>query len=275
MRKIVNIPVGCRERYVPLEHPSLRRWVELGTHLSGVSDLIQPYCVGAPETHSIMLIATTGGSGVARTLTQEYALEPGTLLISVPGPGIEWAPREEQWSLVWWYLKPSAHWSHLLRGGTRLQAMPEAALLSAMVDGLISRLGRGDHVGDAADQALSEAILAQLEAVGPTTLPSEEPLGRLWQEVASRLHEPWPLAALAQRLRVSVPTFQRQMHRRHGTSAHRMLLELRMRRAWELVRRTEYPLRVIAEQVGYADAFTFSAAFHRHHGCTPSSLRGA
>jgi AraC-like DNA-binding protein len=46
-----------------------------------------------------------------------------------------------------------------------------------------------------------------------------------------------------------------------------------MARAEELLRRTDYPLRAIADQLGFADQFGFSSAFRRHRGCSPSSFR--
>jgi len=280
LRKTISIPASCRERYVPLERPESARWRELGIHHSGVSDLVGGYHIGIPEQRSLMLIATVGGAGEAWGAVDRFALTPGTLLINPPGEGIAFATAQDAWSMVWWYLRPIACWQRLLQGPTRLQALRGAALLYAMTDSLIVRLGVAGGqaaTSDRASVALGDAILTQLEELAPQgeTPVEQAPLRQMWSEVEQRLEEPWPVAELARRMRVSVPTLQRLMHRTYQRSTHQYLLELRMRRAAELLLRSTYPLRVIAARVGFADSFTFSAAFHRHHGRPPSALRRA
>lgn len=58
-----------------------------------------------------------------------------------------------------------------------------------------------------------------------------------------------------------------------GTSPHRMLTDIRMKKAWELL---ESGLRVstVADRVGYRHLSSFSAAFERHYGRTPKSVAG-
>ncbi|MEG1770820.1 MAG: helix-turn-helix transcriptional regulator, partial [Comamonas sp.] len=59
-----------------------------------------------------------------------------------------------------------------------------------------------------------------------------------------------------------------------GTSPHRMLTDIRMKKAWELL---ECGLRVstVADRVGYRHLSSFSAAFERHYGRTPKSVARA
>lgn len=59
-----------------------------------------------------------------------------------------------------------------------------------------------------------------------------------------------------------------------GTSPHRMLTGIRMKKAWELL---ESGLRVstVAERVGYRHLSSFSAAFERHFGRTPKAVARA
>ncbi|WP_200768861.1 helix-turn-helix transcriptional regulator [Vibrio nigripulchritudo] len=56
-----------------------------------------------------------------------------------------------------------------------------------------------------------------------------------------------------------------------GTSPHRMLTDIRMQNAWELL---ETGLRVstVTSQVGYQHLSSFSAAFERYYGRTPKSV---
>lgn len=62
--------------------------------------------------------------------------------------------------------------------------------------------------------------------------------------------------------------------RKHfGTSPHRLLTELRMRRAWELLE-TGCQVAQAAYRVGYRHPANFSAAFTRFYGRTPKSVFG-
>lgn len=58
-----------------------------------------------------------------------------------------------------------------------------------------------------------------------------------------------------------------------GTSPHRFLLDLRMRRAWALLE-SGCQVAQAAWQVGYAHPTNFSAAFMRYFGRTPKSVSG-
>ena len=59
----------------------------------------------------------------------------------------------------------------------------------------------------------------------------------------------------------------------YGTSPHRLLTELRMRRAWELLE-TGCQVAQAAYRVGYRHPANFSAAFARFHGRAPKSVFG-
>ena len=59
----------------------------------------------------------------------------------------------------------------------------------------------------------------------------------------------------------------------YGTSPGRLLTELRMRRAWELLE-TGCQVAQAAYRVGYRHPANFSAAFTRFHGRTPKSVFG-
>jgi AraC-like DNA-binding protein len=52
-----------------------------------------------------------------------------------------------------------------------------------------------------------------------------------------------------------------------------MVFRLRMLRAEEVLRNTNYALKSIAPNIGYANAFAFSSAFKRHAGTSPKQYR--
>lgn len=56
-----------------------------------------------------------------------------------------------------------------------------------------------------------------------------------------------------------------------GTSPHRMLTDIRMQKAWELLE-TGLHVSTVAYRVGYQHLSSFSTAFERYHGRTPKSV---
>lgn len=245
-------------------------WRSLGVVRAGLSDVVRGYHIRIPRQAQIMLIASTRGRGYAREGGVRFTLTPRTLLINPPCAPVEFGIAGEDWQMVWWYLRPGPSWTSLLAGGTRLQPFAHGRLLAELQEALIQRLARAETEIARQIGATIAAHLCELASLAPA---ADDPLGRLWAEVEDRLHEPWPVATLAARLRCSIPTLQRRLHRRFGRSAGKLLVESRMRRALELLERTEHPLRVIATQVGYSDPFTLSAAMRRHYGRSPQALR--
>lgn len=55
------------------------------------------------------------------------------------------------------------------------------------------------------------------------------------------------------------------------TSPYRMLMDIRMKKAWELLETGLY-VSTVAYRVGYEHLSSFSAAFERHYGRTPKSV---
>lgn len=98
-------------------------------------------------------------------------------------------------------------------------------------------------------------------------------LASLWSRVADRPRGPWDAAALATSLGVSRTSLFRIVRRHHGTTPARVVERLRMDEARRLLAESRHPIEVIADQIGYASAFSFSTAFKRVVGLSPSRFR--
>ncbi len=78
------------------------------------------------------------------------------------------------------------------------------------------------------------------------------------------------LADLSGLLDLSRYQFLRRFARSVGMTPHAWLLQLRLEKACQLLRRTDNPHKDIAAEVGFFDESHFSRAFKRHYGVTPS-----
>ena len=58
-----------------------------------------------------------------------------------------------------------------------------------------------------------------------------------------------------------------------GSSPQKFLTEIRMEEAEHLLKDTDRSIQNIADSIGYGDSFTFSKAFRKSRGCSPTDFR--
>ncbi|MCY1404197.1 putative HTH-type transcriptional regulator [compost metagenome] len=93
------------------------------------------------------------------------------------------------------------------------------------------------------------------------------------QHLASHLHEARDLDSVARHLHRSARTLRRHLQQRN-TSFQQVLDEVRYDKARQLLKDTDLPIYLIAEQLGYSETASFRHAFQRWSGSCPSLFRG-
>ena len=100
-----------------------------------------------------------------------------------------------------------------------------------------------------------------------------------WQQkrvaayIEERVADDIPLATLAELARLSPYHFSRSFKHSFGLPPHRYHANRRIERAKQLLANREPSITKIALDVGFSETSTFSAAFHRLTGQTPSRYR--
>lgn len=102
---------------------------------------------------------------------------------------------------------------------------------------------------------------------------SDPVLAPALQAFHDRPSQGWTVSALAAESGVSRALFAKRFTAVMGRPPLTYLTECRMDEAEVLLSDTDLTIARIAENVGYADAFGFSAAFKRHRGMSPNALR--
>ncbi len=85
--------------------------------------------------------------------------------------------------------------------------------------------------------------------------------------------EPLDVAALARHAHVSPTHFIRRFKEAFGETPHQYVLSRRVERAQELLRNTQLSVTEICFEVGFQSLGSFSSAFHRVAGTTPTAYR--
>ena len=273
IRKISSIPATCREQYLDLESPYARSLRDIGVVFGGVSDLRPGYRIGAPHTSRIMIIATVSGEGDFRTPGLDWVLDRGSLLVAPPVCGWTFGVSADTWRIAWAYLADLPRWTEARAAGVCLRpAWPVRGFERCM-------LGYMDSSAHRERAGLYALLIASYlhQMLSPDTDSQREPFRRkvdnLLAQVRRTPDRPWTIDGIAAELNMSVSTLQRRVKHHYGTTVWQLVLRARMETAEQLLRGTDYPLKVIADRVGYADEFVFSTAFKRHAGVSPRGFR--
>ena len=78
---------------------------------------------------------------------------------------------------------------------------------------------------------------------------------------------------VARRVATSRRQLQRAFAEVGGTTFRHHMTEVRMRKAAEMLRNDDLPIREVARRVGYRQPAQFAKAFRRHIGVAPSAYR--
>ena len=81
------------------------------------------------------------------------------------------------------------------------------------------------------------------------------------------------IESLADKMNFSRGYLRYMFHKSEGMSIRQYLTNIRINRAKDLLKNSDYTITLIASSVGYDDIFQFSRFFISHVGCSPSKYR--
>ncbi len=176
--------------------------------------------------------------------------------------------------------------SDIVRGGTvdfEMRYPIDDPLASQMVSTIAHEMENGflDRIlVDALNTALAARIVRLFVdpskiALEPSNGLSRERLQRVCDYIEAHLDDPLTLADLAGVACLSRYHFSRSFKQAAGVGPQRYVMQRRIERAKTLMRRTNQPLALIAQEVGLADQSHLTSLFRREMGVTPGRYRAA
>lgn len=263
-----HIGPTCREWVLlPERSPALRRarfaWV-------GHSVVRSPYRIVRLKSRYAHALAAVSGEGRVVIDGRVVRWRPGQVLLAPQGEDHAFeVAGAGPWRIAWAFWDDLAG-ERLLAGTATRLIKAEATDFVATVE-LVAREGLGE-AEPAAMQALVTLLQTHLRRIIGAT-PKDARLVKLWEEVEADLAHAWTAAELARRAATSEEHLRRLCHRHYRCSPMSYVSQRRMHRAAVLLRASGAKVETIAEQVGFASVYAFSAAFKRWSGLPPARFR--
>lgn len=281
IRETLMIGSDCQERFLPLSTPQLTFLREHGVSFAGMSTLRGQYEIRRNNNHAHLVLYTLGGKGWLKADGKTVTLGEGSVWISAEGNAQEYGLKGETWEILWFDLANRPPWNIIEKIGTAIRKSDLGIRFHEIMDILMWE-SETDHThASRIIQLCSEVILSFLEREFVFEYDEND------YQITSKLHDlfynkvkaqiryPWTVKELCTQseLYVSATHFSRLCLQHFKLSPMKMVSQLRMERAVELLHGSNYSILQISELVGYENYFAFSTAFKRHHGVAPRDYR--
>lgn len=227
-----------------------------------------------------LLVATTGGRGRFGHAGGDLLVAPGDWVLLRPGTphdyGVE--PELERWDLLWAHFQPREDWLAFLD-------WPAVAggLMRLRVEGedLATRFSAVHAVAVGTEprrEALAyngfEALLLALDAHNARPAEAGDPrLARAVAFIGDHLGEKLLVADVAAAAGLSPSRLAHLFRQARGETVQAHIELRRMQLAADLLRRTSFPVKQIADAAGFESQFYFSQRFRRWAGVPPAQFR--
>ncbi|PHR95090.1 MAG: hypothetical protein COA80_11410 [Leeuwenhoekiella sp.] len=122
-------------------------------------------------------------------------------------------------------------------------------------------------------QLLREVISSHSELTGPLAALQDRQLRGLVLAIIDEPGGDWCVETMSKQAFLSPSAFADRCHKQTGMAPKKLVDQLRLQRARMLLKNTQLPLELIAEQLGYQSATAFSRFFKRYEGVSANSYR--
>lgn len=279
LRHIDIIGPRCRESFLPIHQPAGKTLAAHGIKGAGISDLRPKYRLNRPYIEGKryhVLFFCYGGSAELYTPESDYVVNEGELLVIPAGVSYILELKAPRWQTVWFDIKDDGKWKKIMGNKVALRKTRymmqikhemEEFLAESKVHGKSNML-----ITDLLSELIIRYIMLELCPKGMHVRPPE-PFERIWHQVDQELKRKWKLEELARCVHMSSRNFTRQIQKYYQCSPMKMVSNLRLERAKEYLRNTDYKLAYIGNVVGFEGPYIFSAAFKRYTGLSPLEFR--
>lgn len=279
IRESITIPRGTNEYFLHFGSNGLEDLNTIGIMLAGITRTVRGYCVSRqPPLFSFLGIVLKGALHIDSGNGEEMKLGAGTTFI-IPSHTSSTYSAQSPTDFLWFHIRDNTFSGDIVGKGIVHSPLVHGQELIDYATHFSneSRNQRPDN--GVAMTYLASLIRLQIlrifESFGSEFNREglRERINRAVREMAQKADQDWSVNTLAGYAGLSVSQLYREVRREFDKSPGDIINEVRLRHASELLLHSSYKLHDIAEMTGYSDAFSFSRAFKRFTGRSPSSFR--
>jgi AraC-like DNA-binding protein len=267
----VSMHDSCRERFITQQQIAGLHEQEI--HMAGLADMREQYLVErkGPSMHTLLF--TVQGEGVLETLDETQPLLASSLAVLPAGKPFRFSIGQhcKHWQMAWLLLDVKKLWLGSPLNEQKVVASEYAesvwALLSLMIAAHCNPVKQGVWLNELA-ASLESALL-----LGAGQNTAQQRVKSAFEQASLQLHQRWSVKDIATMSYLSEAHLNRITIKLFNRSAYQHLLFLRMEKAKELLRHSQWGLAIIATHLGYCDAYSFSKSFSQAVGCSPKAFR--
>ncbi len=271
----------CERRQINLSHSDAAPLREMDIFLASICNIRQKCEVKRHDPNFHILIFSLEGHG--RLFTAQFprkgeVIERGHVVVLPAHNSHHYKMTGQNWKAIWFYLADTDAWRQLRDAKPNIRISLTCDELKSAMEGFWAESLRKEARARLAARHYAEVVVLNLEREldmeeSPSNREMRQRLYKLWDTVSANLGRNWTVAELANEACISPQHLYRVSHRLCGHKPMEMVTLLRMRQAKELLINTNNLVKEIARLLSYSDAFSFSAAFKKYAGCSPSEFR--
>lgn len=229
-----------------------------------------------------LLILTLSGLGRFGHRQGDSLAGPGAWVLLPPGTSHDYgvADGASTWELLWAHFRPRPEWHDWLRwprgAGGLMMLQPDSGQeeLAAQFLRVHALRAGGQRRAEALAMNALEALLLQCDMHNPPEAgPIDARVRKAMDFMESRLSGRVMLDDVGRAVGLSSSRLSHLFRAETGQSVQAFLEAARMRRAGDLLRRTSFPIKQIAAEVGFESPFYFSRRFALMAGHSPQAFR--
>lgn len=253
------------------------------THLGIFPSAPHHYVERKTGVSQAILIYCLEGRGFLELENSCFSIQPGYVAVIPPGtPHIYRADTAEPWSIFWIHFDGVQTDAALASIGVDRQKpllyVPDFTIMRRAFEEVYACLNY--HYSDAGLLAMTSELMRLLSRIKlHYSHPQQERQAsedRIIETIAfmeRHLDLSISLEELARRAGLSVPHYSKRFKERTNQSPTACFIQLKIRKACDLLYQTDMSIKEIAEQLGYEDPYYFSRIFKKVQGVSPSTHR--
>lgn len=259
--------------------------LDLRLDFYGYEDCLPDQFFGPAIRENYVLHYITEGKGYLEYRKQKIPLQKGDIFLLIPGEVTYYfADNQTPWSYYWLGIsgiKAQEYFNLSSIHDTAYLRSPHTKALGKFIGTIVKDAEQLDESKASQLHVISQLfeLMHQLNALSPN-LDQEtiSPSQKLYREAKHLIDigynsQDISIQYIADKLGVHRSYLSSIFKDFHKISPKEYLLEVRMKRAKELLKTTDQPIKIIAYSVGYLDPLHFSKAFRQYYDCSPSQYR--